>query len=73
MFGQVYRGMEVVDAINAVKTDDNERPLEEVQIQKVTVSTYDPAADAASSAAASSAAPASDAASSAVSSSSAAA
>lgn len=73
VFGQVYRGMEVVDTINAVKTDDNERPLEEVQIQKVTVSTYDPAADAASSAAASSAAPASDAASSAVSSSSAAA
>lgn len=71
VFGQVYRGMEVVDAINAVKTDDNERPLEDVQIQKITISSYDPAADAvsgsASAGSASSAVPSSDAAASAAS------
>ncbi len=29
VFGQVIEGMEVVDAIAAVATDENDRPLEE--------------------------------------------
>lgn len=40
VFGQVYDGMDVVDAINAVETDENGRPLEDVSILSVTVGTY---------------------------------
>ena len=40
VFGQVIEGMEVVDAIAAVATDENDRPLEEVSILSVTVETY---------------------------------
>lgn len=50
VFGQVYSGMEVVDAINQVKTDDDERPVETVEIYQVTISSYDPAAQPASTA-----------------------
>ena len=39
-FRQVIEGMEVVDAIAAVATDENDRPLEEVSILSVTVETY---------------------------------
>ena len=39
VFGQVIEGMEVVDAIAAVETDENDRPLEEVTILSVTVTT----------------------------------
>ncbi len=46
VFGQVYAGMEVVDAIAAVKTDENGRPEEDVALIRVTISTYS-AADAA--------------------------
>ena len=44
VFGQVYSGMDVVDAINAVETDDGGRPLEDVTILSVTVGTYSAAA-----------------------------
>ncbi len=44
VFGQVYSGMEVVDAINAVETDDSGRPLEDVAILSVTVGAYSAAA-----------------------------
>lgn len=37
VFGEVIEGMEVVDEIQRVKTDRNDRPEEDVQIQKVTV------------------------------------
>ena len=35
VFGEVTRGLEVVDAIQNVATDENDRPLEDVRILKV--------------------------------------
>lgn len=40
VFGQVYEGMDVVDAIANVKRDANDKPLENVEMTKVTVGTY---------------------------------
>ena len=40
VFGQVVDGMDVVDAINAVETDENSRPLEDVTVLGVTVTTF---------------------------------
>lgn len=40
VFGQVYDGMDVVDAIAKVSTDSNDKPLEDVKIVKITVTTY---------------------------------
>ena len=40
VFGQVYAGMEVVDAIAAVKTDRNDKPLEDVTILGIDIKTY---------------------------------
>ena len=40
MFGQVYDGMDVVDAIAAVDTDDNSKPKEDVVINSIEVTTY---------------------------------
>ena len=40
VFGQVYDGMDVVDAIAAVKTDDNDKPLEDVVIKSIEITTY---------------------------------
>lgn len=37
VFGQVLDGMEVVDAIAAVETDTNDKPLEDVVIKKITI------------------------------------
>ena len=37
VFGQVIEGMEVVDAIAAVATDDNDKPVEDVTILSITV------------------------------------
>lgn len=39
VFGQVYDGMEVVDAIAAVKTDFRDAPVEDVKILSIDVST----------------------------------
>ena len=39
-FGKVTSGMEVVDAIAAVKTDRNDRPQEEQKIASITVDTH---------------------------------
>ncbi len=39
-FGAVTEGMDVVDAIAAVKTDRNDRPAEEQKIKAVSVETY---------------------------------
>ena len=39
-FGKVTSGMEVVDAIAAVKTDPNDRPLTEQKIASITVDTH---------------------------------
>jgi peptidyl-prolyl cis-trans isomerase B (cyclophilin B) len=40
VFGQVYEGLDVVAKINAVETDENDRPLKEVVLKKVTIETY---------------------------------
>ena len=40
VFGQVYEGMDVVDAIAAVDTDENDRPTEDVLIEKVELAVY---------------------------------
>ena len=40
VFGQVISGMDVVDAISAVKTDQNDRPEEDVLIRKITIGSY---------------------------------
>ena len=40
VFGQVLEGMEVVDAIAAAQTDEDDRPLEEITILSVTVESY---------------------------------
>ncbi len=37
VFGEVVEGMEVVDAVSALKTDPLDRPLEDVRIQSVKV------------------------------------
>ncbi len=40
VFGQVYAGMDVVDAIAAVETDGTGKPLEDVTLVSVTITTY---------------------------------
>jgi len=40
VFGQVYAGMDVVDAIAAVETDDNDKPTTAVTITSIEVTTY---------------------------------
>ena len=40
VFGQVYAGMDVVDAIAGVKTNGNDKPLEDVTILGIDVLTY---------------------------------
>lgn len=53
VFGQVYAGMDVVDAIGNAECDDNDRPLENIVIESVTVGPYSAEAEAAALAAAS--------------------
>ena len=40
VFGQVYSGMDVVDAIAAVETDSNDKPLEDIVITSAELSVY---------------------------------
>lgn len=40
VFGQVYEGLEVVDAIAQADTDENGKPLADVLVNRVTISTY---------------------------------
>ncbi len=40
VFGQVFDGMDVVDAIAAVETDENDKPLNDVIITSVEITTY---------------------------------
>ncbi|MBR2715147.1 MAG: peptidylprolyl isomerase [Ruminococcus sp.] len=40
VFGWVYEGMDVVNAIAAVKTDGSDRPLEDVVVESVEVQEY---------------------------------
>ena len=41
VFGQVYEGMEVVDAIAAVEADENGKPLEDVLVETVEILTFE--------------------------------
>ena len=41
VFGQVYEGMDVVDAIAAVETDGNKKPLSDVVINSITTGKYE--------------------------------
>ena len=41
VFGQVIEGMDVVDAIAAVETDENDKPLQDVIIEKAELQTYE--------------------------------
>lgn len=40
VFGQVFEGMDVVDQIAAVETDGNDKPVEDVVIEKAEIQTY---------------------------------
>ncbi|MGN0243164.1 MAG: peptidylprolyl isomerase [Lachnospiraceae bacterium] len=40
VFGQVYKGMKVIDKIAATQTDGNDKPLDDVVIKKVTIKKY---------------------------------
>ena len=40
VFGQVFKGMDVVDAIAAVDTDDSDKPLTAVTITRIEITTY---------------------------------
>lgn len=51
VFAQVYAGMDVVDAIGAVKCDENDKPLEDVLVIGIELGNYSAAAAAPSSAA----------------------
>lgn len=40
VFGQVYEGMDIIDKIAAVETDENDQPLTDVIIESIEVTTY---------------------------------
>lgn len=40
VFGQVVSGMDIVNAIAAVETDENDKPVENIVIQSITITTY---------------------------------
>ena len=40
VFGQVFEGQDIVDAISKVKTGPNDKPVEPINMKKVTVSTF---------------------------------
>lgn len=45
VFGQVYAGFDVIDAITSVATDDRDRPLEDVRIERISLETAGAAED----------------------------
>ena len=40
VFGQVIRGMDVVDAIAAAETNENDKPVEDITIESITFENY---------------------------------
>lgn len=40
VFGQVYAGMDVLDAVSAVETDDSDRPVTDVIIESIEITQY---------------------------------
>lgn len=43
VFGQVYEGMETVDAIGSAAVDENQVPVEAITINSISIETYQPA------------------------------
>lgn len=41
VFGQVFKGLDVVDAIASVQTDDQDKPLEDITIETISIVSYD--------------------------------
>ena len=41
VFGQVYEGMDVVDAMGQAEVDENQKPKEDITIHSVTITTYE--------------------------------
>ena len=39
-FGQVFEGMDIVDSIAQVQTDGNDKPLSDVIIESIEITTY---------------------------------
>lgn len=40
VFGQVYQGLDIIDTIALADTDENNRPLEDIIVNSVTIGTY---------------------------------
>ena len=40
VLGQVYEGMDVVDAIAAAETNENDKPVEDITIESITFENY---------------------------------
>ncbi|NLC78226.1 MAG: peptidylprolyl isomerase, partial [Ruminococcaceae bacterium] len=40
VFGQVYEGLEVIDKIAAVETDEKDKPYDDVTIYSIKIETY---------------------------------
>jgi len=40
IFGQVFEGMEAVDAIAAAETDESDKPVQDITIESITFETY---------------------------------
>lgn len=40
VFGQVYKGMKVIDSIALADTDEDGRPIEDILVESVTIETY---------------------------------
>jgi len=40
VFGQLYRGYDVLDKISGVKTDENDKPVQDVKIKSIEITTY---------------------------------
>jgi len=41
VFGQVYEGQNIIEAISKVTTDANDRPVERVVIERIKVESYE--------------------------------
>ena len=40
IFGQVFEGLDVVDAIAAAETNENDKPVEDITIESITFENY---------------------------------
>ena len=42
VFAQIFEGLDVADAINAVEVSDSDKPVDDVVILSVTIEPYEP-------------------------------